>query len=94
MRFWFDPNERDSTPLMYDAQAGAIDQLTLLVDGKEMPAKLLPKDQARQANEAIVRPRPGALGMGGDRHVPDQRLSRTAEKGKRSFIRSPSERPT
>ncbi|HEV3005927.1 MAG TPA: VIT domain-containing protein, partial [Pirellulales bacterium] len=39
-------------PLPYD---GAIDQLTLLVDGKEIPAKLLPKDQARQAYEAIVR---------------------------------------
>jgi Ca-activated chloride channel family protein len=39
-------------PLPYD---GAIDQLTLLVDGKEFPARLLPKDQARQAYEAIVR---------------------------------------
>ncbi len=39
-------------PLPYD---GAIDQLTLLVDGKEFPAKLLPKDQARQAYETIVR---------------------------------------
>jgi Ca-activated chloride channel family protein len=39
-------------PLPYD---GAIDQLTLLVDGKEVPAKLLPKDQARQTYEAIVR---------------------------------------
>jgi Ca-activated chloride channel homolog len=39
-------------PLPYD---GAIDQLTLLIDGKEHPARLLPKDEARQAYEAIVR---------------------------------------
>ncbi|MEX2118283.1 MAG: VIT domain-containing protein [Pirellulales bacterium] len=39
-------------PLPYD---GAIDQLTLLVDGKEYPAKLLPKDQARSIYESIVR---------------------------------------
>ncbi|HEX7447780.1 MAG TPA: VIT domain-containing protein [Pirellulales bacterium] len=39
-------------PLPYD---GAIDQLTLLVDGKEFPARLLPKDEARQTYEAIVR---------------------------------------
>ncbi|HVX13131.1 MAG TPA: VIT domain-containing protein [Pirellulales bacterium] len=39
-------------PLPYD---GAIDQLTLLVDGKEFPARLLPKDTARQTYEAIVR---------------------------------------
>jgi Ca-activated chloride channel family protein len=39
-------------PLPYD---GAIDQLTLLVDGKEFPARLLAKDEARQAYEAIVR---------------------------------------
>ncbi|MGH7134804.1 MAG: VIT domain-containing protein, partial [Pirellulales bacterium] len=39
-------------PLPYD---GAIDQLTLLVDGKEFPARLLPKDEARLTYEAIVR---------------------------------------
>ncbi len=39
-------------PLPYD---GAIDQLTLLVDGKEFPARLLPKEEARQTYEAIVR---------------------------------------
>ena len=39
-------------PLPYD---GAIDSLTLLVDGKEFPAQLLPADQARQKYEAIVR---------------------------------------
>ncbi|HJT32772.1 MAG TPA: VIT domain-containing protein [Pirellulales bacterium] len=39
-------------PLPYD---GAIDQLTLLVDGKEFPARLLPKDEARRTYEAIVR---------------------------------------
>ncbi|WP_428308611.1 VIT domain-containing protein [Lacipirellula sp.] len=39
-------------PLPYD---GAIDQLTLLVDGKEYPAKLLPKEDARRRYEEIVR---------------------------------------
>ena len=39
-------------PLPYD---GAIDQLTLLVDGKEVPAKLLPANEARQMYEEIVR---------------------------------------
>ncbi len=39
-------------PLPYD---GAIDQLTLLVDGKEFPAKLLPAAEARARYEAIVR---------------------------------------
>ncbi|PHS10439.1 MAG: hypothetical protein COA78_11275 [Blastopirellula sp.] len=39
-------------PLPYD---GAIDSLTLLVDGKEFAAKLLPKDEARKIYEAIVR---------------------------------------
>jgi Ca-activated chloride channel homolog len=39
-------------PLPYD---GAIDQLTLLVDGKEVPAKLLDATAARQQYEAIVR---------------------------------------
>lgn len=39
-------------PLPYD---GAIDQLTLLVDGKEFPAKLLAKDEARRTYESIVR---------------------------------------
>jgi Ca-activated chloride channel family protein len=39
-------------PLPYD---GAIDQLTLLVDGKEYPAKLLNAKDAREQYEAIVR---------------------------------------
>ena len=39
-------------PLPYD---GAIDRMTLLVDGKEMPAKLLNADDARRAYEEIVR---------------------------------------
>lgn len=39
-------------PLPYD---GAIDQLTLLVDGKEFPAKLLPAPEARRIYEEIVR---------------------------------------
>lgn len=39
-------------PLPYD---GAIDQLTLLVDGKEYPAKLLPAKEARRTYESIVR---------------------------------------
>ena len=39
-------------PLPYD---GAIDQLTLLVDGKEYQAKLLSKEDARKRYEEIVR---------------------------------------
>ncbi len=39
-------------PLPYD---GAIDRLTLLVDGKELPGKLLGADEARKAYEEIVR---------------------------------------
>jgi Ca-activated chloride channel homolog len=39
-------------PLPYD---GAIDRLTLMVDGKELPATLLSKDEARKRYEAIVR---------------------------------------
>jgi Ca-activated chloride channel family protein len=39
-------------PLPYD---GAIDQLTLLVDGKEFQAKLLSKEEARRRYEEIVR---------------------------------------
>lgn len=39
-------------PLPYD---GAIDALTLLVDGKEFPAELLSKEAARAKYEAIVR---------------------------------------
>ncbi|MBP87034.1 MAG: hypothetical protein CMJ64_10015 [Planctomycetaceae bacterium] len=39
-------------PLPYD---GAIDRLTLMVDGKEFPAKLLPAQQARRVYESIVR---------------------------------------
>jgi len=39
-------------PLPYD---GAVDKLTLLVDGKEFPGKLLPAKDARSVYEAIVR---------------------------------------
>jgi len=39
-------------PLPYD---GAVDQLTLLIDGKEFPAKLLPAEEARKMYEDIVR---------------------------------------
>ncbi|MBX3444481.1 MAG: VWA domain-containing protein [Planctomyces sp.] len=39
-------------PLPYD---GAIDRLTLLVDGKEYPAQLLSKEEARRRYEQIVR---------------------------------------
>ncbi len=39
-------------PLPYDA---AIDRLTLLVDGKEFAANLLPAEEARQLYESIVR---------------------------------------
>lgn len=39
-------------PLPYD---GAIDQMTLMIDGKEYPAKLLNADEARQLYESIVR---------------------------------------
>lgn len=39
-------------PLPYD---GAVEQLTLLVDGKEYPARLLTKEEARRIYEEIVR---------------------------------------
>src|SRR5215813_9663273 len=39
-------------PLPYD---GAVDQLTLLIDGKEFPAKLLDAKDARNMYEEIVR---------------------------------------
>jgi Ca-activated chloride channel family protein len=39
-------------PLPYD---GAVDQMTLLVDGKEYPAKLLSAEEARRLYEDIVR---------------------------------------
>jgi len=39
-------------PLPYD---GAIDQMTLMVDGKEYPAKLLSAEEARRLYESIVR---------------------------------------
>ena len=39
-------------PLPYD---GAIDQFTLLIDGKEVPAKLLPASEAADVYEEIVR---------------------------------------
>jgi Ca-activated chloride channel family protein len=39
-------------PLPYD---GAVDQMTLMIDGKEYPAKLLKADEARRLYEEIVR---------------------------------------
>ena len=39
-------------PLPYD---GAVDRMTLLVDGREMPARLLKADEARRLYEDIVR---------------------------------------
>jgi Ca-activated chloride channel family protein len=39
-------------PLPYD---GAVDQLTFMVDGKEIPAKLLPAKEARSIYESYVR---------------------------------------
>lgn len=39
-------------PLPYD---GAVDRLTLMVEGKEFPAQLLSKEEARSRYEAIVR---------------------------------------
>ena len=39
-------------PLPYDS---AIDQLTLMVDGKEFPAKIMAADKAREVYESIVR---------------------------------------
>lgn len=39
-------------PLPYD---GAVDQMTLLVDGKEFPARLLKAEEARRLYESIVR---------------------------------------
>lgn len=39
-------------PLPYD---GAVSELTLLVDGQEFPARLLPADEARALYESIVR---------------------------------------
>ncbi len=39
-------------PLPYD---GAVDRMTLLVDGKEFPAKLMKADEARRLYEEIVR---------------------------------------
>jgi Ca-activated chloride channel homolog len=39
-------------PLPYD---GAVDQLTFLVDGKEIPGKLLPSSEARSIYEGYVR---------------------------------------
>lgn len=39
-------------PLPYD---GAIDQLSFMVDGKELPARLLPADKAREIYEGYVR---------------------------------------
>lgn len=43
---------RFTFPLPYD---GAIDQLTLMVDGQELTGKLLSKEEARKRYEAIVR---------------------------------------
>ena len=61
-------------PLPYD---GAIDQLTLLIDGKEYPAKLLPAKEARARYEEIVRKNrdPALLEWIGSGHVQDERVS-------------------
>ena len=67
-------------PLPYD---GAIDQLTLLIDGKEFPAKLLDANEARQMYEEIVRKNrdPALLEWMGTGLVQDQRVSRAAGRG-------------
>ena len=64
-------------PLPYD---GAIDQLTLLVDGKEFPAKLLAADEARRdlRRDRPQESRPGPAGMDRHGHVQDERLSGAA----------------
>ncbi len=55
-------------PLPYD---GAIDQLTLLVDGKEFEAELLSKEDARKRYEDIVRK---------NRDPADERVSDTGRR--------------
>ena len=67
-------------PLPYD---GAIDQLTLLVDGEEWPAELLPADKARQRYEEIVRRSkdPALLEWMGNGLFPDQRLPGPGKTG-------------
>ena len=77
-------------PLPYD---GAIEQMTLMIDGKEYPGQAA----GRQGGPADVRgdraqePRPGAVGMDGHGPVPHQRLSRAGRARaapSRSAIRS------
>ena len=60
-------------PLPYD---GAIDQMTLMVDGKEYPAKLLDAEGSPQAlrRHRPQEPRPGPAGMDGHGAVQDERL--------------------
>ena len=67
-------------PLPYE---GAVDQLTLLIDGKEFPAKLLDATQARQMYEEIVRRNrdPALLGMGRHGAVQNQCVSRASRPG-------------
>ena len=66
-------------PLPYE---GAIHQMTLLVDGKEFPARLLDAKEARRTlrGDRAEEPRPGAAGMDGHGHVPDERLSGSARR--------------
>ena len=60
-------------PLPYD---GAIDRMTLLVDGKEMPAKLLGRRRrpAGLRRDRAEEPRPGLAGVDRHGHVQDERL--------------------
>ena len=64
-------------PLPYD---GAIDRMTLLVDGQEMPAKLLGADDARRTlrRDRAQEPRSGLAGVDRHGHVQDERLPRAA----------------
>jgi Ca-activated chloride channel family protein len=53
----YNPSSRDmEIELFFPLPAeGAVQSLTLMVDGKEMPGRLLPKDEARRIYEDIVR---------------------------------------
>ena len=70
-------------PLPYD---GAVDQLTLLIDGKEMPAKLLEADEARQdvRRDRPQESRSGAVGMDGHGPVQNQRVPGAAGRRAKS----------
>ncbi len=64
-------------PLPYD---GAIDRMTLLVDGRELPAKLLERRRgaAGLRGDRAEEPRSGLAGMDRHGHVQDERLPRAA----------------